>query len=283
MLCLRRSEQFLDTNAWAWRCHATTSQRKQTEDFLTMTWWRQISGPAKFSARPSAPALHHPIHPPAYKEASKRQHRLAISWFFETLAMAAAASPASAAAVTALILSASALILTSTCGFTLPTSSSSTLAAPRNRHRNLVLAPHFAEGTSNSNDVGGGGKTLFFASEVTEETTEEKKQQKAPPTSSAAISTATASATANGAAPTVTLFDKSTLQEANDALSSVGWSGVAPMQGEGEMTSDDPFVKQIDESIMKEMGVGLDQLLNPAKVRACYLVVSREKTLYVRR
>jgi hypothetical protein len=32
------------------------------------------------------------------------------------------------------------------------------------------------------------------------------------------------------------------------------------------MTSDDPFVQQIDESIMKEMGVGLDQLLNPAKV-----------------
>ena len=38
------------------------------------------------------------------------------------------------------------------------------------------------------------------------------------------------------------------------------------MQGEGEMTSEDPFVKQIDQSVMDEMGVGLDQLLNPAKV-----------------
>ena len=62
------------------------------------------------------------------------------------------------------------------------------------------------------------------------------------------------------------LFDSSTLAEANDALRSVGWAGVAPMQGDGEMTSEDPFVKQIDESIRGEMGVGLDELLNPAKV-----------------
>ena len=45
------------------------------------------------------------------------------------------------------------------------------------------------------------------------------------------------------------------------------------MQGEGEMTSEDPFVKQIDESIMAEMGVGLDQLLNPAKVSLTLIVV----------
>jgi len=62
------------------------------------------------------------------------------------------------------------------------------------------------------------------------------------------------------------LFDSGTLAEANDALSNVGWSGVAPIQGDGEMTSDDPFVKQIDESIRGEIGVGLDELLNPAKV-----------------
>ena len=60
------------------------------------------------------------------------------------------------------------------------------------------------------------------------------------------------------------LFDSSTLAEANDALTSVGWA--TPMQGDGEMTSEDPFVKQIDESIRGEMGVGLDELLNPAKV-----------------
>ena len=62
------------------------------------------------------------------------------------------------------------------------------------------------------------------------------------------------------------LFDAATMADATDALNSVGWSGVAPMQGDGEMTSDDPFVKQIDESIRGEMGVGLDELLNPAKV-----------------
>ena len=68
------------------------------------------------------------------------------------------------------------------------------------------------------------------------------------------------------------LFDSGTLAEANDALSNVGWSGVAPIQGDGEMTSDDPFVKQIDESIRGEIGVGLDELLNPAKVSCLYLL-----------
>lgn len=67
------------------------------------------------------------------------------------------------------------------------------------------------------------------------------------------------------------LFDSGTLAEANDALSNVGWSGVAPIQGDGEMTSDDPFVKQIDESIRGEIGVGLDELLNPAKV-SCHIL-----------
>mmetsp|Transcript_22837 Transcript_22837/g.49409 ORF Transcript_22837/g.49409 Transcript_22837/m.49409 type:complete len:350 (+) Transcript_22837:126-1175(+) len=71
------------------------------------------------------------------------------------------------------------------------------------------------------------------------------------------------------------LFDSSTLAEANDALASVGWGGVAPnMEGDGELTSEDPFVKQIDESIRGEMGVGLDELLNPAKV------VNLERDLY---
>ena len=45
--------------------------------------------------------------------------------------------------------------------------------------------------------------------------------------------------------------------------------GVAPLKNEGveEMTEvSDEFVKQIDESIREEMGVGLDELLNPAKV-----------------
>lgn len=53
------------------------------------------------------------------------------------------------------------------------------------------------------------------------------------------------------------------IEEANDALASVGWS--RPME-DGEMTSDDPFVKRIDAEIQRDFGVGLDELLNPAKV-----------------
>lgn len=54
------------------------------------------------------------------------------------------------------------------------------------------------------------------------------------------------------------------LQEANDALASVGWA--APSSSDGELTSDDPFVQRIDASIQHDMGVGLEDLLNPAKV-----------------
>jgi hypothetical protein len=53
------------------------------------------------------------------------------------------------------------------------------------------------------------------------------------------------------------------MDEASDALMSVGWS--APMTEE-ELTSDDPFVKRINEQIQQESGVNLDELLNPAKV-----------------
>ena len=53
------------------------------------------------------------------------------------------------------------------------------------------------------------------------------------------------------------------IDEASDALTSVGWS--APMM-EAELTSDDPFVKRINDQIQQESGVQLDELLNPAKV-----------------
>ena len=43
--------------------------------------------------------------------------------------------------------------------------------------------------------------------------------------------------------------------------------------GEGEMTSEDPFVQQIDASVRGEMGVGLDELLNPAKVCECMYIL----------
>lgn len=61
------------------------------------------------------------------------------------------------------------------------------------------------------------------------------------------------------------LFSEDVQQEAREVLERVGWA--RPMEGEGEMTSDDPFVKQINEGIRRDFGVDLDDLLNPAKVR----------------
>ena len=120
----------------------------------------------------------------------------------------------------------------------------------------------FAE--EGKSDSSGGGTTLFFASESADEETA---------ASSLADETTDTTNSSNNkkeeVKKKVTLFNEATIAEANDALTSVGWAGVTPTVAtgeEGEMTSDDPFVQQIDESIMKEMGVGLDQLLNPAKV-----------------
>lgn len=55
-----------------------------------------------------------------------------------------------------------------------------------------------------------------------------------------------------------------------------GWAGVAPdlTDPEKPMTSDDPFVQRIDAGIREDFGVGLDDLLNPAKV------VNLERELY---
>jgi len=61
------------------------------------------------------------------------------------------------------------------------------------------------------------------------------------------------------------------MSEATDALNSVGW--VPPMV-EAELTSNDPFVERINLQIKAESGVGLDELLNPAKV------VNLERDLY---
>ena len=62
------------------------------------------------------------------------------------------------------------------------------------------------------------------------------------------------------------------MAEASDALQGVGWS--APATLDEEMTSDDPFVQRINTEIMEEMGVPLDELLNPATV------VNLERDLY---
>jgi hypothetical protein len=58
-------------------------------------------------------------------------------------------------------------------------------------------------------------------------------------------------------------FSEEVQQEAKEALESMGW---APPVDDGEMTSDDPFVQQIDAGIQRDFGVSLDDLLNPAKV-----------------
>ena len=68
-------------------------------------------------------------------------------------------------------------------------------------------------------------------------------------------------------------FLRATQSDAQDALNSVGWS----IPAEGDLTSDDPFVQLIDQSIQKDMGVPLDELLNPAKV------VNLERDLYMYR
>lgn len=65
--------------------------------------------------------------------------------------------------------------------------------------------------------------------------------------------------------------ESTVMEDANDALTSVGW---APPTSDEELTSDDPFVRQIDLGIQKDMGVPLDELLNPAKV------VNLERDLY---
>jgi hypothetical protein len=61
--------------------------------------------------------------------------------------------------------------------------------------------------------------------------------------------------------------------EAQEALTAVGWS----LPAQGDLTSDDPFVQAIDASIQRDIGVSLEELLNPAKV------VNLERDLYVSR
>mmetsp|Transcript_12535 Transcript_12535/g.26416 ORF Transcript_12535/g.26416 Transcript_12535/m.26416 type:complete len:345 (+) Transcript_12535:179-1213(+) len=72
------------------------------------------------------------------------------------------------------------------------------------------------------------------------------------------------------------VFSESVQEEAREVLEKVGWGGVAPDMTDPEqpMTSDDPFVQNIDAGIRKDFGVGLDDLLNPAKV------VNLERELY---
>lgn len=67
------------------------------------------------------------------------------------------------------------------------------------------------------------------------------------------------------------VFSEEIQQEAREVLEKVGWA--RPME-DGEMTSEDPFVQQINAGIQEDFGFGLDDLLNPAKV------VNLERDLY---
>lgn len=87
------------------------------------------------------------------------------------------------------------------------------------------------------------------------------------------VSTADSSSSPGGDNNNNSIFSESIQQEARDALEGVGWARPTLID-DGELTSDDPFVQQIDASIRKDYGFGLDDLLNPAKV------VNLERELY---
>lgn len=201
---------------------------------------------------------------------------MASSSLSSSISSAAAATMISSITTTSFILLLLSFI-TEVAAFTTPVSHTSTatlpsvIISPRCHVSSSVVTLFAEEGKSDRSSGGGGGTTLFFASESANE------KEESAPSSSLSLTDETTDTTNssnnnknNGEVKKkVTLFNEATIAEANDALTSVGWAGVAPTVAtgeEGEMTSDDPFVRQIDESIMKEMGVGLDQLLNPAKV-----------------
>jgi hypothetical protein len=85
----------------------------------------------------------------------------------------------------------------------------------------------------------------------------------------------------------VQLFSDETLQEANDALSSVGWGGMAPASSSlsisedqmGELTSDDPFVKVSQSIFILHMNI-----TNLMHAKECVLFINRKSmNLYRRR
>jgi len=64
------------------------------------------------------------------------------------------------------------------------------------------------------------------------------------------------------AGPTAVTKQEEIMAETTDALLQSGWI----TSDQEELTSNDPFVARIDAQIQSESGVGLDMLLNPAKV-----------------
>jgi hypothetical protein len=92
-------------------------------------------------------------------------------------------------------------------------------------------------------------KPFFFATEESEA----PASSAAPPSSS---STVVAPAPGKAAQNQV-------IVDAESALANVGWMSLPE---DGELSSDDPFVQEIDAGIQRDFGVKLDELLNPAKV-----------------
>lgn len=115
---------------------------------------------------------------------------------------------------------------------------------------NPSFAPNYTDrvrlGMSSENDP-----APFFASEETE-------KEESNTTSNVATMDETSPSAASSNSERSEILDA-----ANDALVAVGWS--SPLE-DAEMTSEDPFVKRIDDQIKADVGVGLDELLNPAKV-----------------
>lgn len=66
-----------------------------------------------------------------------------------------------------------------------------------------------------------------------------------------------------GPPPSVLQQKNAVLVEAESALANVGWMSLPE---DGELTENDPFVQEIDAGIVRDYGVRLDELLNPAKV-----------------
>ena len=103
----------------------------------------------------------------------------------------------------------------------------------------------------------------LFASDDDNDNTN-NSDAKSPPSSTALAANDDEYEASVATSPKAVSQSQAVFDEASDALQSVGWA--SPI-AEGEMTSDDPFVRRIEAQIMEESGVGLEELLNPAKVR----------------
>merc|ERR1740124_1147160 len=110
----------------------------------------------------------------------------------------------------------------------------------------------------------------LFASDDDNDNTN-NSDAKSPPSSTALAANDDEYEASVATSPKAVSQSQAVFDEASDALQSVGWA--SPI-AEGEMTSDDPFVRRIEAQIMEESGVGLEELLNPAKV------INLERDLY---